>query len=269
MGAPFQSNIQENKDWNRSHASWRQRVDRLSEQHPREQGLKPLIRQGVRVTGWDFQSNIQENKDWNRRKYRYHIHSNRPFRATSKRTRIETKTDRPSLQWYQFLFQSNIQENKDWNRQTIWLLRAPGPHFQSNIQENKDWNYMTIRHRPLSIYLSEQHPREQGLKPNSGRWFKWVLKTLSEQHPREQGLKPNSGRWFKWVLKTLSEQHPREQGLKHAPTGGNMLFFAPFQSNIQENKDWNLIESLGNVSTTATFRATSKRTRIETLQFHQ
>mgnify|MGYP006919563896 CR=1 FL=1 len=37
--------------------------------------------------------------------------------------------------------------------------------------------------------LSEQHPREQGLKPFTLHGI-GVGSDLSEQHPREQGLKP-------------------------------------------------------------------------------
>jgi len=35
----------------------------LSEQHPREQGLKQFFICGIWSNFWDFQSNIQENKD--------------------------------------------------------------------------------------------------------------------------------------------------------------------------------------------------------------
>jgi len=59
---------------------------------------------------------------------------------------------------------------------------------------------------------------------------------LSEQHPREQGLKPSVLDLANTTF-ALSEQHPREQGLKLVhnnvdTTAGNI-----FQSNIQENKD--------------------------------
>ena len=61
--------------------------------------------------------------------------------------------------------------------------------------------------------LSEQHPREQGLKQCCHKEKKEMKFRLSEQHPREQGLKLSlsdvvSGN------EVLSEQHPREQGLK-------------------------------------------------------
>jgi len=108
------------------------------------------------------------------------------------------------------------------------------------------------------MHLSEQHPREQGLKPIVSLTYLPVL-ILSEQHPREQGLKhvvapiiaspigsfratskrtrietglqgtSSPGLW-------LSEQHPREQGLKLTTTDG-IRVDTNFQSNIQENKD--------------------------------
>jgi len=59
---------------------------------------------------------------------------------------------------------------------------------------------------------------------------------LSEQHPREQGLKlkvSSDGR----VNIPLSEQHPREQGLKHDIDLLDLDVLPSFQSNIQENKD--------------------------------
>jgi len=60
---------------------------KLSEQHPREQGLK-LVSSGFLLS--------------------FSI----SFRATSKRTRIETTSQRHQ-QNSTFRFQSNIQENKD------------------------------------------------------------------------------------------------------------------------------------------------------------
>ena len=69
---------------------------------------------------------------------------------------------------------------------------------------------------------------------------KWIARAaeLSEQHPREQGLKHEVIPPRLEVL-GLSEQHPREQGLKQ-PVGGRLRF------------------------ADLAFRATSKRTRIET-----
>ena len=89
-------------------------------------------------------------------------------------------------------------------------------NFQSNIQENKDWNC-------------------------NGNNYPGDSSSLSEQHPREQGLKRFGH--FKPLLKVgLSEQHPREQGLKHYTTERMVSKHTIFQSNIQENKDWNLLK---------------------------
>jgi len=109
--------------------------------------------------------------------------------------------------------------------------------------------------------LSEQHPREQGLKPSDVITGFTTIRILSEQHPREQGLKrdqcfdiPDILRAFRATSKRtrietwvnggyyavqieLSEQHPREQGLKHPYIVFIDSYSKDFQSNIQENKD--------------------------------
>jgi len=84
--------------------------------------------------------------------------------------------------------------------------------------------------------LSEQHPREQGLKlewwidPETGYpTFRATSKrTRIETFSQCAGTRRNP---------SLSEQHPREQGLKPIQ---NLNVYSPkadFQSNIQENKD--------------------------------
>jgi len=60
---------------------------------------------------------------------------------------------------------------------------------------------------------------------------------LSEQHPREQGLKHSIISIVTLIFLNLSEQHPREQGLKHKLTILTAHNPKLFQSNIQENKD--------------------------------
>ena len=356
----FQSNIQENKDWNQLFLSRESFSVPLSEQHPREQGLKqtpgisgtlPVIlseqhprEQGLKppytfsVTinpNAHFQSNIQENKDWNNRLILSSEAEETPFRATSKRTRIETWHN-STLLISLWLFQSNIQENKDLNismnlssnacvaafRATSKRTRIETPFswpdsiipvfFQSNIQENKDWNWDITKEAFSPNPLSEQHPREQGLKLGIPTQPASPFR-LSEQHPREQGLKhcrydtshvpshsfratskrtrietnypptiqviqvafrATSKRtrietwWVSYAIGTgktvsfratskrtrietynctllseyippLSEQHPREQGLKPGSGRGAGRSGIRFQSNIQENKDWN------------------------------
>jgi len=59
---------------------------------------------------------------------------------------------------------------------------------------------------------------------------------LSEQHPREQGLKLGISDFGQRSSEHLSEQHPREQGLKPCRWGA-VVSRMNFQSNIQENKD--------------------------------
>jgi len=65
------------------------------------------------------------------------------------------------------------------------------------------------------VQLSEQHPREQGLKLVFTELPPGVI-DLSEQHPREQGLKLLKQPEDSYYYLELSEQHPREQGLKPA-----------------------------------------------------
>ena len=208
-----------------------------------------------------FQSNIQENKDWNLIPFHHLFSLLSPFRATSKRTRIETRLS--ACRWH-----------------------ARGKLSEQHPREQGLKHDGEISHR-LALELSEQHPREQGLKLNVIRSFSAVSPTLSEQHPREQGLKrhrenialvePEAFRatskrtrietltlteywWRRYTFRAtskrtrietpppvyplspvhgLSEQHPREQGLKHEDYAEEQLFKYLFQSNIQENKDWN------------------------------
>ena len=284
MDRGFQSNIQENKDWNFAMVSLLQGLgDRLSEQHPREQGLKHisyLVAAGI----CNFQSNIQENKDWNRLFLDIYDPVIPAFRATSKRTRIETgpwHTTWPPVSPFRATSKrTRIETRYLRSRQQRYWLSEQHPReqglkhgfsagetlshqvFQSNIQENKDWNFADGDNTSSAVPLSEQHPREQGLKLpfsptalNIRATFRATSKrtriettagytgvhrhqSLSEQHPREQGLKRATEDAINKRI-FLSEQHPREQGLK--PSTVWVTF-----------------------TRRAAFRATSKRTRIET-----
>jgi len=86
---------------------------------------------------------------------------------------------------------------------------------------------------------------------------------LSEQHPREQGLKL---RRFDEVLfcQTLSEQHPREQGLKPIFPAIERHLLASFRATSKRTRIETLEPELI-LAIPPAFRATSKRTRIETL----
>ncbi len=161
--------------------------------------------------------------------------------------------------------------------------------FQSNIQENKDWNFTVVGDLFPAKQLSEQHPREQGLKQN-GVTALSPKTPLSEQHPREQGLKRCRSKSSKalpgvfqsniqenkdWnkdrstnsyrCLQLLSEQHPREQGLKpHICLDTFQKWYLSEQHPREQGlKLCNKVLEWRN--TWFTFRATSKRTRIETL----
>ena len=234
----FQSNIQENKDWNRTHHNIPD-LNRYFQSNIQEnKDWNQLTLSGMPVSNTDFQSNIQENKDWNPSLVRagrfgtifqsniqenkdwnsgyINLRSSRygSFRATSKRTRIETPCRRGTVGSFHRPFRATSKRTRietrylegisarcDAFRATSKRTRIETPfthttetddilRFQSNIQENKDWN-----------------------------------------HPRFVKRRPGN---------SLSEQHPREQGLKHFVLY-NRCFFSCFQSNIQENKDWNKV----------------------------
>ena len=135
----------------------------LSEQHPREQGLKLGSNQSSTIQSVLFQSNIQENKDWNR-------------------------TRKSWMQVRILLFQSNIQENKDWNRtRKSWMqVRI---FFQSNIQENKDWNYFLFLLIAIFIHPFRATSKRTRIETKMYHKLPRFSQKLSEQHPREQGLK--------------------------------------------------------------------------------
>ena len=110
--------------------------------------------------------------------------------------------------------------------------------FQSKIQENKDWN-SGCESSPSGNHSSFRATSKRTRIETPWRQvWKEPLNTLSEQHPREQGLKPVRG-VDEDRLPLLSEQHPREQGLKLAWWIDQETGYPIFQSNIQENKDWN------------------------------
>ena len=209
----------------------------LSEQHPREQGLK----QSTSVISITLTS---------------------PFRATSKRTRIETRLEELQFHIFVRLSEQHPREQglklylcgrsipttntfratskrtriETYQSHTLSLLRFP---FQSNILENKDWNQWSFWQGEPSRWLSEQHPREQGLKLCT------VLEKICIRSPTFRATSKRTRietSKLQDILRgvcALSEQHPREQGLKRC-----LWCFAGKPVN--------------------TFRATSKRTRIET-----
>jgi len=109
--------------------------------------------------------------------------------------------------------------------------------------------------------LSEQHPREQGLKRTVVNKNRPEFK-LSEQHPREQGLK-RGYLMLGMGTYSLSEQHPREQGLKLTTSD----YFSIAQKAFRATSKRTRIETIcltAAETLNPPFRATSKRTRIET-----
>jgi len=74
-------------------------------------------------------------------------------------------------------------------------LQVLAPHpvravaFRATSKRTRIETTLIIVARSSGADLSEQHPREQGLKLHSPE-FDDLPSKLSEQHPREQGLKP-------------------------------------------------------------------------------
>ncbi len=110
-----------------------------------------------------FEGKFQENKDWNYLTRRRRFLCQRSSRASSKKTRIETKGlevrhyngnnfegkfqenkdwNRDIAKEYdlQLIFEGKFQENKDWNPNTQSAVKVAAPSFEGKFQENKDWN---------------------------------------------------------------------------------------------------------------------------------
>ena len=157
--AIFQSNIQENKDWNLM-SFFRSQICILPfRATSKRTRIETRIWGPGNRTRHNFQSNIQENKDWNSAGYTGAL-SPRAFRATSKRTRIET--GKILEQFFNSLYTFRATSKRTRIETRIW---GPGNrtrhNFQSNIQENKDWNNTFLEINTSSpLLLSEQHPRE-------------------------------------------------------------------------------------------------------------
>jgi len=91
--------------------------------------------------------------------------------------------------------------------------------------------------RGAAPVLSEQHPREQGLKQLTDDEIiekcQNAFRATSKRTRIETQHLDRGGR----LLDRLSEQHPREQGLKPTMQARIVTVTEHFQSNIQENKD--------------------------------
>ena len=257
----FQSNIQENKDWNKITTSGQAHWCCLSEQHPREQGLK----QGVGPLGGPEDDRLSEQhpREQGLKRRRQHWQSRSsllseqhpreqglklratiilvallmPFRATSKRTRIETSLS--------------------------WAGSAKSRAFQSNIQENKDWNNGSDALSRIFKFLSEQHPREQGLKPNTWGMVYTVNSHFQSNIQENKDWNFSASAQSTWVG-TGFQSNIQENKDWNSETTKDLSWIWYFQSNIQENKDWNGMGGYFLHANTSSFRATSKRTRIET-----
>jgi len=86
------------------------------------------------------------------------------------------------------------------------------------------------------ILLSEQHPREQGLKHLKNPRAIAAIKAFRATSKRTR-IETSQRRSYTPAPIPLSEQHPREQGLKQFNFVTHTPATSCFQSNIQENKD--------------------------------
>ncbi len=137
---------------------------------------------------------------------------------------------------HQFI-KSKFHENKDWNSWRTAALWA-GSDIKSKFHENKDWNSVLLDVHGSGDHHQEQVPRKQGLKLSTGLWLlaSW---RHQEQVPRKQGLK---------LISRCRTYHI--MGIK---------------SKFHENKDWNQIRLMSWLSWERTSRASSTKTRIETI----
>ena len=209
------------------------------------------------------------------------------FRATSKRTRIET-WPLQTLSWEAESFQSNIQENKDWNSRG-WETGGRSICFQSNIQENKDWNTSSPLITTLSFEAfratSKRTRIETLLGPGLARMQRQTFRATSKRTRIETALVASDhGTVLPFRATSKRTRIETRNGEFRTATSGSFRAtskrtrietpkseflvsdIAHFQSNIQENKDWNFVSTLIFAAFKKTFRATSKRTRIETRQ---
>ena len=235
-GAPFQSNIQENKDWNTA------RAPRLP--------ARP-----------DFQSNIQENKDWNRKRWATND-TDQTFRATSKRTRIETSS--ASRIWMNFspAFRATSKRTRI---ETARRAGRPVPDrsFQSNIQENKDWNCQDGYTTAWTIHTFRATSKRTRIETTYVVLVLWHSGSTFRATSKRTRIETRRRYLSIWYFR-LSEQHPREQGLKHMITGIDVpVEIKTFRATSKRTR---IETTICTIYPTCypSFRATSKRTRIET-----
>ena len=112
---------------------------RLTELHPTKQGLKPHSINTAHALPTPYRATSNKTRIETKHTV-LAITLGPPYRATSNKTRIETL---PTLTGHQT---------------TVLFL-------QSYIQQNKDWNKIVKTKSNAIILLTELHPTKQGLKP--------------------------------------------------------------------------------------------------------
>ena len=183
------------------------------------------------------------------------------FRASSRKTRIETKFTHP-LHWDSPAFRASSRKTRI---ETLLQASDFTPRvfaFRASSRKTRIETTLSTRSGHLPYYLSERHPEKQGLKHVLEDKYCRIEQTfrassrktrietelhgathtpwnLSERHPEKQGLKPFTGA-FHAGSSFLSERHPEKQGLKLEDTQVRLRL-------------------------KSAFRASSRKTRIETL----
>ena len=183
----------------------------VEERVPGKQGLKLENCYLVSFCPAASKSEFQENKDWNSdgqslywvetlrrrassRKTRIETRRGSPSepretgrRASSRKTRIETKDSHPGPQT------SPRRRASSRKTRIETLVTISGgvqmPESKSEFQENKDWNQPGARHRRHVVSVEERVPGKQGLK-QLFKITKANVGAVEERVPGKQGLKP-------------------------------------------------------------------------------
>ena len=256
----FKSDIHQNKDWN-SMPVMRNRVVRLcsratstktrietqsgqavliielrvQERHPPKQGLKHSIELSKGIIQFCVQERHPPKQGLKLFSFSYSHVTFMSSRATSTKTRIETRSVSASNR-VQKRFKSDIHQNKDWNplsNHLRWKSRGSrATSTKTRIETQK--SRLNIQ---SSQSVQERHPPKQGLKPMSELWHT-MSSPVQERHPPKQGLKHIfyhrisdsisssratstktriETRWschLSFVYASVQERHPPKQGLK-------------------------------------------------------
>ena len=182
------------------------------EQVPRKQGLKHLVFDFL--NGWyvHIKSKFHENKDWNKDVQKTNQHPWFASRASSTKTRIETRTlerFHPDLVY----IKSKFHENKDWNETYISFFNHL-KNIKSKFHENKDWNASTGSTASFSLIIKSKFHENKDWNCKLWSHWVWVWRSSSRASSTKTRIETSfaSGRCCDWGKH--QEQVPRKQGLK-------------------------------------------------------